>query len=71
MLNHPSCVARTDWNKAYCQGKNDRPRIAHCCGLWPYAEQEIYMKEEMVKVNQGVVQFLLNQNWTDGLYAST
>lgn len=29
------------------------------------------MKEEMVKVNQGVVQFLLNQNWTDGLYAST
>lgn len=35
------------------------------------AEQEIYMKEEMVKVNQGVVLFLLNQNWTDALCAST
>ena len=28
------------------------------------------MKEEMVKMNQRVVLFLLNQNWIDALYAS-
>lgn len=28
------------------------------------------MKEEMVKMNQGVVLFLLNQNWINALYAS-
>lgn len=28
------------------------------------------MKEEMVKMNQGVVLFLLNQNSIDALYAS-
>jgi len=33
-------------------------------------EWEAYMKEEMVKMNQRVVLFLLNQNWIDALYAS-
>lgn len=28
------------------------------------------MTEEMVKMKQGVVLFLLNQNWIDALYAS-
>lgn len=67
-LTKPNLLLENEWQASSisCVSRATLPWAVTQLGT----EWETYMEKEMVKMNQGVVLFLLNQNCIDALYAS-
>lgn len=68
-LTKPNLLLENEWQASSISRVSRTTVLCAVTQLW--TEWETYMKKEMVKMNQGVVLLLLNQNCIDALHAST
>lgn len=67
-LTEPNLLLENEWQASSISRASWATLPWAVTQLW--TEWETYMKKETVKMNQGVVLFLLNQNCIDAIYAS-